>query len=94
MEKEKLIDKAHKLVRGCSRREVAQQLKPALSYLIYHRDLEKFKKLLETEAASSRSKRHWEEAREKLIPLSESYSVEELLYLIGVAIRLIGYYHR
>jgi hypothetical protein len=94
MDKDKLINEAHQLAMACSRKEVAQQIKPAFSYLIYHRGLGQFKTFLQTKSASKRSDRHWEEARKHLKKLLEKgYSVDELLFIMGIAIRLMGYYH-
>lgn len=93
MDKDKLIEEAHNLAQRCEGKEVFNQIKSAFSYLIYHRDLGAFQRLLNTRAPSKRADKHWEKAKKLLSPLlRKKYSVEELLYILGLAVRLSGYY--
>jgi len=96
MDKDKLIEEAHNLAKQCEGKEVVNQIKSAFSYLIYHRNIEAFQRLLNTRAPSERANRHWQKAKKLLSPLlhQKRYPVEELLYILGLAIRLSGYYLR
>jgi hypothetical protein len=90
--KETLLKYADSLSKKIGK-ESTNLVKYSLNYLRGCRDINKFKDFLKGLCYSSQNEKNWEKLADELTKIIDSYTIEELLYILGWCFRLSKYYY-